>query len=354
MEMALYHPGHGYYERPGSRIGKLGDFRTGVSVGTLFGELLGFQIGEWLEAMPEGGPCQVVEAGAHDGRLAADLLAYWQGLHPRLLARIEYWIIEPSASRQGWQQETLKAFGEKVRWFESLDSLRAAGVRGVIFANELLLDAFPVHRLGWGARRGTWFEWGFKLDYARFVWVRMDQDDGIQRTGMESAIKPPIELSAEMLALLPDGFTTEPCSTATAWWRRAAEILRQGILMTIDYGLVADELFRPERVHGTVRACYRHYWVADVLANAGRQDLSASVNFTALQRAGESAALVRLGLTSQAKFLMRIVKGTMNSPEQFPPWSPKRLRQLRTLTHPEHLGRSFKVLWQARRDPSLV
>src|SRR6185295_6681386 len=88
IELALYCPNLGYYERPESRIGKHGDYYTSVSVGPLFGELLAFQFSKWLETMP--GPVKLVEAGAHDGRLALDIL---RALPRSLLDRVEYWIV---------------------------------------------------------------------------------------------------------------------------------------------------------------------------------------------------------------------------------------------------------------------
>src|SRR2546422_2468376 len=147
MELALYHPLYGYYERRAQPVGRQGDFFTSVTVGSLFGELLGFQFVAWLKAVGPG-PSQIVEAGAHDGRLAADILNFLKTHQPGLLERVDYWLIEPSAHRQRWQQQTLDQFAAKVRWFDSLAALPASGVRGVIFSNELL-DAMPVHRLGW-------------------------------------------------------------------------------------------------------------------------------------------------------------------------------------------------------------
>src|SRR4051812_41274126 len=92
MEVALYCPKFGYYERQDVSPGKRGDFYTSVSVGGLFGELLAFQFAEWLHDVNMA-KCQIVEAGAHDGRLAHDILRGVEGLHPALLEKLEYWII---------------------------------------------------------------------------------------------------------------------------------------------------------------------------------------------------------------------------------------------------------------------
>ena len=263
MELALYAPGLGYYERDGGNVGRGGDFYTSVSVGPLFGELLAFQFARWLGELPRGSiPC-LVEAGAHDGKLAADILGWLQQKRPELFARIEYWIIEPSSQRQTWQRETLQKFSAQVHWrneFEHISTSPAAqagelpllprreeraGERrafpsrqfnGVIFSNELL-DAFPLHRLGWDATARAWFEWGVDWNDGRFVWHRLAHEIG--------PLAP--QLPDELLAVLPDGFTTEVSPAAEQWWRQAAGALGSGKLLAIDYGLSDAEFFSPPR-----------------------------------------------------------------------------------------------------------
>jgi SAM-dependent MidA family methyltransferase len=67
MELALYHPEWGYYERTSAQIGRQGDFYTSVSVGPLFGELLAFQFAEWQSAHPAQ-PFQILEAPGNKPR----------------------------------------------------------------------------------------------------------------------------------------------------------------------------------------------------------------------------------------------------------------------------------------------
>jgi SAM-dependent MidA family methyltransferase len=336
MELALYCPNFGYYERPGKPPGRQGDFYTSVSVGSLFGILLAAQFAEWLAALPANGG-QIVEAGAHDGQLAGDLLRALRDTRPQAFGSCEYWIIEPSAVRRASQEQKLQEFSGRVRWFRSWDEIPAAGIHGVIFANELL-DAMPVHRLGWDAAARTWFEWGVALEGENFVWRKAQSP--------KPKVQSP-ELSAELLAVLPDGFTTEVCPAATDWWQRAAAALRSGKLLTFDYGLTAEEFFTPERRDGTLRAYYRHHPGSDLLARPGEQDLTTQVNFTAMIEAGESAGLVTESFTNQAQFLTTIVERLAGEPK-FRELLAAQSRQFQTLTHPEHLGRKFRVLLQGR------
>ncbi|HTI99752.1 MAG TPA: SAM-dependent methyltransferase [Dongiaceae bacterium] len=349
MELALYCPQHGYYELKKDTLGRKGDFYTSVGVGNLFGRLLAGQFAGWLTAAGGDRP-QIVEAGAHDGRLAADILGWLREWRPELYERLEYVIIEPSPNRRAWQQETLGELGTQVRWRENLPEPGGAdgGFSGIIFSNELL-DAFPVHRLGWDARAQHWFEWGVTAAADGFVWARLPGAFPV------ADLAPGLmELPAELQAVLPDGYVVEVAPAAVQWWRQAALALRAGKLLALDYGLAASELFIPERTTGTLRAYHQHQVSADLLAQPGEQDLTAHVNFTALEIAGRNAGLAPDGLQTQAQFLTRIAAEVWRQPEQFGGWGPRETRQFQTLTHPEHLGRAFRVLVQSRIQPDSV
>src|SRR5208283_128883 len=108
-------------------------------------------------------------------------------------------------------------------------------------------------------------------------------------------------------AVLPDGYTIETSPAAENWWREAAGVLARGKLLAIDYGFTADEMFSPARTCGTLRAYFRHHATDDLLANPGEQDLTAHVNFSAIQKAGESAGLTTIFFGSQTKFLVEIL-----------------------------------------------
>jgi SAM-dependent MidA family methyltransferase len=367
MELALYCPVCGYYEKEEDTIGRQGDYYTSVSVGSLFGELLAFQFARWIGDGAEGGgfsrcdlqPVEIVEAGAHRGELARDILN-WTRVHtPELLQRLTYWIVEPSERRRHWQQRTLAGFSENVRWTHSLLGLVSPsgasgschsspvtrpklGVEGIIFANELL-DALPAHRVGWDASARTWFEWGVTRREGRFVWTRLSEDasDLVQRS-----FAP--QLIAQVGGVLPDGYTVEVCPAAQDWWRAAASVLTRGKLLALDYGLAAEELFAPQRNAGTLRAYCRHQLHGDVLAYPGEQDLTAHVNFSAVQGVGEPAGLITEAFLTQERFLTQIAKQAWEEHSVFGPWTVQHTRQFQTLTHPEHLGRSFRVLIQAR------
>ena len=356
MELALYCPIHGYYEKQKDNVGRGGDFITSVSTGKLFGELLAYQFADWLEeeAGSQQPAVRIVEAGAHDGKLAADILGWLRAERPKLFDRLDYCLIEPSASRQEWQRKTLKTFSPRVRWFANLATMvvpeavksKPDPLRGIIFANELL-DAFPVHRFGWDAPTRTWFEWGVAVDGDQFKWAKIQPAAGRSEGPAAEPGAASFQLPAALLEVLPDGYTVETSPAAERWWQEAAGVLERGKLMTIDYGFSDDEQISPARTHGTLRAYHRQRSSSDLLATPGEQDLTAHVNFSAMRKAGEAAGLKTDGFSTQAKFLTQILEKCTRD-ENFGGWPPARTRQFQTLTHPDHLGRAFRVLIQSR------
>src|SRR5438270_2741392 len=90
MELALYHPEVGYYARAAQRSGRAGDFFTSVDVGAVFGELLERQLAEMASLLDPDGHRRfdLVEAGAGNGRLSADILRAAALAHPAWYRRI--------------------------------------------------------------------------------------------------------------------------------------------------------------------------------------------------------------------------------------------------------------------------
>ena len=323
MEIALYCPKIGYYERSAAPVGRRGDYFTSVSVGPVFGELLACQFADFL-SHSRLGAISVIEAGAHDGQLAFDILTALRRHHPGLA--LQYGIVEPSSVRRDWQRAKLDVFAGQVAWFASLEEMPE--VAGIVFANELL-DAMPVHVLRW--RAGQWLEAKVSIANDQLTWC-----DAVLEHDLGQPAVP-----AELARLLPDGFQIEVSPAARRWWQAAARKLRAGSLVAFDYGGETEDLFSPHRRAGTLRAYRQHQVVSDVLINPGQQDLTAHVNFTEIKRAGESVGLKTECLSSQEGFLAGVVPRIAD-------WNSERVRQFQTLTHPDHLGRAFKVLVQSR------
>lgn len=354
MALALYEPGLGYYEREAGTIGREGDFFTSVSVGSCFGEMLAFRFAGWLEEL-EAGTVWLIEAGAHDGRLMADILAWLDRWRPRLGSRLACGILEPSPRRRAWQQARLEPCRDRIRWFASFGELAHEAPRGILFANELL-DALPVRRFEWRAKAGGWQESSVGLapvgtgDTAgpAFRWEHRPMPSGAGSA--DRWLRRQLDLARDLAPALPDGFVWEHGAFAIEWWRQAADCMREGWLLTLDYGELEGGAFLPERPQGTLRAFAGHRQTPDLLNAPGTRDLTADVDFALIRQSGEDAGWTTAAYTTQGRFLTEIAAEMTMSLEAVPRLDAGRRRQLLTLVHPEHLGQRFKVLVQHRPE----
>lgn len=352
MELALYSPNSGYYEAHDRTIGRSGDFFTSISVGEVFGQLMSWDFLDEASRLPEGIPLRIVEAGAHDGRLAGDILSALQAASPGILTRLQYIVIEPSPRRREWQQSRLLPWEGRVEWHPSWETV--GPVDGLILCNELL-DAFPIHRLRWSAASREWREQGVAerapapgipdgpLEWTDLPIASLDIGVALADSGLEI---PPA-----LAEVLPEGYVLEVCPGAMSWWRAAASHLRSGRILGVDYGRTAAEWIIPERPAGTARAYRSHRTVPDLLASPGEQDLTADVNFSAIAAVGEDFGLRTEGLWRQGDYLTRVLARRLKAGFD-PAWTAAQRAQFQTLVHPSHLGYSFRVLAQAAASAS--
>ena len=105
--------------------------------------------------------------------------------------------------------------------------------------------------------------------------------------------------------------TASSCARASeprsAWSRRAslaamaASLAPGGVLLVIDYGHDAAELYGPRRMAGSLLTYRGHQVADDPFEAVGRTDITAHVDLTALDRAAARAGLAPLGRTTQAR-----------------------------------------------------
>jgi SAM-dependent MidA family methyltransferase len=285
MELALYEPGLGYYRRAAPGPGRAGDFLTAPETHPVFGAAVARQLDELWERLDRPARFVVREHGAGTGALARSILDGLAAGGSGLLDAIRYQPVEIEAAR-------LEAFGDALAGAGHRDRVEpaAGAVTGAVIANEVL-DALPVHRV---VRRGDEL-------LERFVDVRGDAFAEVEAGPSTPAIGA--RLAAEGIHLA-DGQVAEVCLALDPWLGTAAQPLERGLLLLIDYGHPAAELYGPRRMAGSLRAYVNHQVHDDLLANIGRQDLTAHVDVTAVERAAAAAGLDRLGVTTQAEFLM--------------------------------------------------
>src|SRR5574340_785602 len=329
MEATLYAPGLGYYAAGAMKFGAAGDFVTAPELTPLFGRTLAHAIAPVLEET--GG--EVLELGAGNGRLAADVLGELQRLGT-LPAR--YCILEVSADLRQRQQETMARewphLAERVQWLDALPE----HFNGVIFGNEVL-DALPVEMVHW-AEAGPLVR-GVVLEGEHFAW----QDRPIA--------DPVLRARADVLNLAP-GYLSEINLAADALIASLADCLGRGLILMVDYGFGQGEYYHPQRHMGTLRVHYRHHALDDPFYLPGLCDLTAHVDFSAVARAGTAAGLALEGYTSQASFLLG--SGLTDLLMQTPPvdaaaYLPQ-ANAVQRLVSPAEMGELFKLIGFARGD----
>jgi SAM-dependent MidA family methyltransferase len=348
MEQALYHPQFGYYASGRCEIGRRGDYFTNVSVGRLFGDLLAAQFLEIWSELGETRDFVIVEQGAHHGELAADVLSALRDSSSDFFSALCYWIVEPFAPLRDRQLQTLAHFGDKVVWRESVDAVEP--FVGIHFSNELF-DSFPVHLIvsqcGRGDQSGrglsaatssSWLEKYVGLENDQFVWLETRIAD------------PRLQVAGQHLPARPAGYTTELNLSALDWIDHIAAKLTRGYLLAVDYGYPRDEFYADDRTSGTLQIRAKHRTLTSPFQSIGAADISAHVEWTSLAERAEVCGFHVAGFTDQHHFLTGIL---FAKPELLEQNHPKTASALRTLLHPEMLGRSFQVLALAKNvDPT--
>ena len=279
MEIALYYPSLGYYDATQNRIGERGDYYTSPVLSSLFGNMIGRQLEEMWYVLDKK-PFTIVEYGAGTGALCHDILGYLKNSEA-LYTDLRYCIIEKTETMRKLEKSNLN---EKVSWYSSINEIPETN--GCVLSNELL-DNFPVHKVLMKDELMEVF-----VDYQNeFIEVLQPAKEDLKNYLKEQDIA------------LPKGYTTEINLQAIDWIRDIASHLQKGFVLTIDYGFSASELYSPKRNSGTL-ICYKDHEVSDLpYSNIGSQDITAHVNFTALNHWGKKFGLEYTGYTTQDYFL---------------------------------------------------
>jgi SAM-dependent MidA family methyltransferase len=342
MDLVLYHPDRGYYSSGVVEIGAAGDFFTSSSLGRDFGELLAIQFIEMWHKLDCPDPFLMVEMGAGNGQLARDILTYLAQNNPNLGEILEYIIIEESPKLITQQQELLQDFtGINIHW-KSWHELKNNSINGVFFSNELV-DAFPVHRII------------INYDKLQEIYLTLDQNQ-LTETIRELSTEQ-INQYFELLGIdllngeYPPNYQTEVNLQALVWLKTVASKLKQGYLLTIDYGYKADKYYHPQRNQGTLQCYYQHRRHNNPYVNLGYQDITTHVNFSALENQGKLWDLETIGFTQQGLFLMALGLGDRLSELSSGKYNIQEIFQRRDALHqlidPMGLG-GFGVLIQGK------
>jgi len=333
MEVALYHPRGGYY-MTSARIGRNGDFTTSPEIHPAFGALVGRFLGQVWRAM--GSPAQfvVVEIGGGTGRLAASILTSLARTNQAFYRRLKYVMDDVSPAMRRHQKELLGgAHPGKVAW-RNLSSRRGRPIAGCIISNELV-DALPVHRVA--MRSGRLTEMSVGLNGQGFTWLERTPCSGLSHH---------LETGGMTLT---EGQVLEVRPAARNLLREVAANLARGCVLTIDHGYESPQVYRERFAHGSLMCYSGGMMCDDPLQRPGLQDISARVDFEALQRYGKADGLTSLPLMTQRDFLLLFGAGqlldAMRSAAVTAEHKAEERRALLALLDPEGLG-TCKVLLQ--------
>ena len=253
MEMALYHPHFGYYRRERDPFGKSGDFYTAEQLQPVFGLLIRRMVRK-VFAVWGADTGTVIELGA--GR--EEMSPYF--------AEWEY--IPIDAATSDWPRRE----------------------RAVVFANEFF-DALPVdvvekHE---GKARAVLVD----CDDEQFVWRLGDLVEGETR-----------EFVQRFTPDLENGQRIEVSVAALRAIDALTERIGQAHLIAIDYGYTSRELIRFPQ--GTLMGYRKHQALEDVLEQPGERDITAHVNFTALEKYAVECGWKKAAYESLAQTLLQV------------------------------------------------
>lgn len=293
MAVALYGPG-GYYTRATAGA----DYYTSPQVHPAFGALLAVQLFHLWTLLERPRPCNVVELGAGEGRLCRDILTAARYLPDGFGDAINYTVVDRSAA-PGWEQ-SMPNVSRIVADALSIDGASAAAPAHCVLSNELI-DALPVHRV--------------RMEDGRlrelYVGLGPDVADGYEGALVELHGEPSTPALQRRLCdvgvALSDGQTAEICLLLDAWAAATAARLESGFVLTIDYGRAASDLYdAAQRPHGMLVTYREHRQTDAPLQDVGRQDITAQVDFTSVEKAGQRMGLAALGNVAQGWLLQRL------------------------------------------------
>jgi len=318
IRFALYDPEFGYYSKHVRGIGRSGDFSTSATLSPV----LGTAIGGWLKGRRprRSGRWHAIEVGAGSGELAAAVL---KGVGPLGRLGLRYHIVEASSVLQTEQARRLRS--SRVQWHPDVaTALRSCGGEALIISNELV-DVFPCRVFR--RRNEEWFE--------QYVTLKSAEPETDWRP---AEALPDSSIFGEDL---PERQVVETHESYRDWMAGWISSWKTGALLTIDYGAPAHTLYY-RKPHGSLRGYFFHQMTEghELFTRIGRQDLTADVNFSDLQRWGAALGCSQGRLRTQAEFIHTFHPGAVRKSREDP--------AVAFLTDPHGAGGAFKVLEQTR------
>jgi SAM-dependent MidA family methyltransferase len=331
MDIALYHPEHGYYSAGEPRWGRDGDFLTAPTASRWYVSTISRLV---LELSAQVASLEILDVASGDGTFLASL---WESLKDSNHSVRRTLSVEKSEAQRRTQEKRLREL-EVVR-AESVAKLSAPVYPRVVHASELY-DAFPVHRV---VQRSS----GLHEQWVAVSGHGLVLEERLATAGLQSYI----DLHGVVLA---EDQIAELDLDAEAFHRRLlASSGDSSIAVILDYGYQAKRLYDPRGRAGGSLACYkRHQLVRDPLCDPGEQDITAHVNWDDLRLAAGDAGWSEIGLWTLTEFLGRagigdeIENAGLGIGADLDAETLEQRQEIKRLLDPEGMGSDLKVLVQ--------
>ncbi len=336
MELALYHPEHGYYTSAATPWGRDRDYLTAPTASLWYGATwAGFLAGLFGLADRR---LRLVDLAAGDGSFVASVLDGLGGDAARVLGAAA--LVDRSAAMRERARCRLGDAAVDVE-IGAAFSWRGDGPM-VIHASELY-DAMPVHRVE-QTTQGL-MEMTVAVESGGLVWRS-------RRAGPDL-----IGYFEAHGVRLTEGQIAEVNPTAETHHRRILDEAGEGVVAVLDYGYDSARLYDARgRRHGSLVSYRRHLIGRDLLDAPGEQDLTAHVNWDDLRFAAAACGWDEIGLLPLAEFLVRAGIGQRVEEAGFgieadlDADTVTARQEIKRLLDPEGMGSDLKVLVQGKGE----
>ena len=332
MDLALYHPVHGYYSSASPRYGRAADYLTAPTASGWYARVVARLMRGLAGAT---GPVRIIDLAAGDGSFLAGLT---QSLGGTTAVVIDGAV---AVERSGaMRQRILDRVGGSTFCLSELSKIGAAPGPTVIHASELY-DAYPVARAV--GRDGGLREMWVTVDEGILAWSeRPPRDEVTAYFGNHGVV-------------LEEGQIAEANLGAAASHREALRIAgADGLMLVLDYGYETARLYNSRGRRGGSLATFRRHRVGrDPLEAAGSNDITAHVNWDDLRAAGREEGWVEVGLWPLAEFLVRaglaaeLEERGLGMEAEIDAATFSARQEVKRLLDPDGMGSDLKVLVQA-------
>lgn len=327
IETVLYHSEFGYYMKDVPKIGRDGDFFTTSNISDIYGRMVAKWYGQL--SLKFGLSANVCEIGAGTGRFAQAFIEEWNKTMP---IQLVYTMVEASPYHRRLQQERI-TMNENVKQVNSLDEVLP--FEGLVFSNELF-DALPVHVIQ-------------KIDNELFEIMVTTQNDQLVEIPIQLENNRILDYLTRQNLVLQESQRIEIPLAMTDLIGSISNIVKKGIILSVDYGYSNKEWMEPPHRIGSLRGYYKHQLMNDVLQHPGDMDITSHVHFDALIEIGGDFDLSFIDKLRQDEFFLAI--GILNELQDHFDSNPfseisKRNRAIRSLIMPSGISPSFQAILQ--------